>query len=99
MQIDFVPDTIQAPAQSFDSDAAYLAGPASTPPTQPPYDTTGWRVVPATLKDARNFTIEEYEEASEGFMRDGEQELAAMAIQRAWEMRKFLVLALGGNRN
>lgn len=92
--IDPTPERIQESAP-FDPDA-WLA---NHPPTEvlPPPDTSGWRVVPATVSDACGYTIEDYDVASEGFVREGENDLAMQAAARAAQMRQWLMSRQSGS--
>lgn len=92
-----------AAGSSFDPDA-YLASPVVptidfVPDPVQPDPSSGWQVVPATARCAEGYTIEDYEQAAESLRQDGDEQTATQATQKAWQMRRWLVTALGNHRN
>lgn len=92
-------------ASPLGSADAFLDAPAEVPtidfvpdPVQAD-PSSGWQVVPATARCAEGYTIEDYERAAESLRQDGDEATARQAAIKAWQMRRWLVTALGNGSN
>lgn len=90
------------PAPSSAPVIDFVPDPVPAPPVSQPTDTTGWQIVPATVRDERGFTIEDYEEAARDFEAEGDEEgreFATKAREKVRRLRAFLALSHLQGRN